>query len=100
MPQDTASAWVRRFVPLIRPGGRVLDLAAGTGRHTRLLLDMGFRVIAVDREIGGLQPFAGANCEVRALDLESGAPWRLGGGYDGIVVANYLHRPLFTAIAG
>jgi hypothetical protein len=23
----------------------------------------------------------------------------LGGGYDGIVVANYLHRPLFAAIA-
>src|SRR5205823_271699 len=64
------------------------------------LLDMGFRVTAVDREIGGLQPFAGANCEVCALDLESGVPWRLGGGYDGIVVTNYLRRPLFAPIAG
>jgi hypothetical protein len=34
------------------------------------------------------------------IDLESGAGWPLGGGYDGIVVANYLHRALFPALAG
>jgi hypothetical protein len=28
MDQETPSAWVRRFAPLIRPGGHVLDLAA------------------------------------------------------------------------
>src|SRR5436309_11614316 len=84
-----ASAWVRRFAPVIRRGGRVLDLAAGSGRHTRLLLDMGLRVTAVDREIAGLQPFAGDHCTVRAIDLEAGAAWVLGEGYDGIVVTNY-----------
>jgi len=89
---------VRRFVPLIRPGGRVLDLAAGAGRHTRLLLDMGFRVTAVDRDVEALQPLAGADCDIGAVDLETGAPWPLGDGYDGIVVTNYLHRPLFPAI--
>src|SRR5438105_4237957 len=103
MYQDLPSAWVRRFVPLIRQGGRVLDLAAGGGRHTRLLLDMGFAVTAVDRDIAALQPFAGARCEVRALDLETSNPAAamapLGGGYDGIVVTNYLHRPLFPGIA-
>src|SRR6266705_6079290 len=97
------SAWVRRFAPLIRRGGRVLDLAAGAGRHTRLLIDMGFAVTAVDRDIGQLRPLAGDSCEVRAIDLESGAPAStlapLGGGYDGIVVTNYLHRPLFAPIA-
>jgi len=100
MSQDQAnpSAWVRRFVPLTRPGGRVLDLAAGAGRHTRLLLDMGFRVTAVDRDIEELQLLAGPDCDVVAIDLETGAPWPLGGGYDGIVVTNYLHRPLFPAI--
>jgi hypothetical protein len=36
---------------------------------------------------------------VRQIDLETGAPWPLGTGYDGIVVTNYLHRPLLTAIA-
>jgi len=89
---------VRRFAPLIRSGGHVLDLAAGSGRHTRLLLDMGFRVTAVDRDIGALRPLAGERCTVRDLDLESGDPWALGAGYDGIVVANYLHRPLFPSL--
>jgi SAM-dependent methyltransferase len=92
------SPWMRRFLPLIRPGGRVLDLAAGAGRHTRLLREHGFGVCAVDRDIAQLAGFAGLDCEVRECDLEAGAPWPLGGGYDGIVVANYLHRPLFPAI--
>src|SRR6266851_6040415 len=99
MDKDTPSAWVRRFLPLIRRGGRVLDLAAGGGRHTRLLRDMGFVVTAVDRDVTALQPLAGDDCEVRAIDLETGAGWPLGGGYDGIVVTNYLHRLLFAPIA-
>jgi len=35
---------------------------------------------------------------VRQVDLETGAPWVLGTGYDGIVVTHYLHRPLLPAI--
>ena len=77
----------------------MLDLAAGSGRHTRLLLDMGFRVTAVDRDLSGLLELAGSGCTVRELDLESGDGWALGGRYDGIVVTNYLHRPLFPALA-
>src|SRR5947208_16486144 len=93
-----ASAWVRRFVPLIRRGGRVLDLAAGSGRHTRLLLDSGFAVCAVDRDISALWTLVGPSCEVWQIDLETGVPWPLGTGYDAIVVTNYLHRPLLPAI--
>ncbi|HZS82653.1 MAG TPA: methyltransferase domain-containing protein [Stellaceae bacterium] len=90
------SRWVRRFLPLIRPGGRVLDLAAGGGRHSRLLRAHGYRVVAVDRDVAGLAELAAdAGCEVVALDLEDGRPWSLGGGYDGIIATNYLHRPLF-----
>src|SRR5579863_5017796 len=99
MVQDNPSAWVRRFIPLIRGRGRVLDLAAGAGRHTRLLLDMGFQVTAVDRDIAALRPLAGERCDVRAIDLEAGAPGSLGGTYDGVVVTNYLYRPLFGPIA-
>ncbi len=98
--QHAPSAWVRRFAPLIRPGGHVLDLAAGGGRHAQMLLDMGFRVTAVDRNVAALQPLVGPHCTVREIDLENGAGWPLGGGYDGIVVANYLHRPLFPAFTG
>ena len=94
-----ASAWVRRFVPLIKRGGRVLDLAAGSGRHTRLLLDSGFAVCAVDRDISALSPLAGIGCEVRQIDLETGEASGFGTDFDGIVVTNYLHRPLLPAIA-
>jgi SAM-dependent methyltransferase len=101
--EHAPSDWVRRFAPLIRAGGHVLDLAAGAGRHTRLLLDMGLSVTAVDRNVEALRPLAGARCSVREIDLESGVPENalgaLGGGYDGIVVTNYLHRPLFPALA-
>lgn len=97
--QHAPSPWVRRFAPLIRPAGYVLDLAAGAGRHTRLLLDMGFRVAAVDRNIEPLQPLAGPHCTVVEIDLENGAARPLGAGYDGIVVTNYLHRPLFPVLA-
>jgi SAM-dependent methyltransferase len=86
-------------MPLIRPGGLVLDLAAGNGRHSRLLIEHGFAVRAADRDISALQTLAGPRCEVSQVDLETGAPWPLGHGYDGIVVTNYLHRPLLPGIA-
>jgi SAM-dependent methyltransferase len=92
------SLWVSRFIPLIRHGGVVLDLAAGSGRHSRRLRDLGFRVCAVDRDVSALLPLAGAHCEVRQIDLETGAPWPLGDRYDGIIVTNYLHRPLLASI--
>ena len=102
MDREQPSAWVQRFAPLIRGGGRVLDIAAGGGRHTRLLMDMGLSVTAVDRDIEHLRTLAGANCDAREIDLEIGDPAdvmrRLGGDYDGIVVTNYLYRPLFGPI--
>ena len=39
-----------RFLPLTAPGGTALDLAAGTGRHSRLLLAHGLAVTALDRD--------------------------------------------------
>ena len=92
-----SSAWLRRFLPLVTPGGRVLDVAANAGRHTRLLLDNGFRVVAADRKTADLTAHFAAEprCEIVETDLEDGQPWRLGGGFDGIAVSLYLHRPLF-----
>lgn len=87
---------MQRFSPRIRKGGRVLDLAAGAGRHARYLAAQGFEVTAVDRVVAGLAGFPG---KAVALDLEDGEPWALGGGWDAVVVTNYLHRPLFRALA-
>ncbi len=90
------SVWVKRFAALISPGGAVLDLACGHGRHTRLLAGMGHAVEAADRDaeaLAGLASLPGAT--IRQADLEN-APWPYAGRrFDGIVVANYLHRPLF-----
>jgi SAM-dependent methyltransferase len=87
---------VRRFAGEIQPGGRVLDLAAGSGRHTRLLRALGHPVVAADRDTRDLADLAqDPGCTIRTVDLESGGPWQLGGDFAGIVVANYLHRPLF-----
>jgi SAM-dependent methyltransferase len=89
------SLWVRRFVSLIPADGEVLDLACGGGRHTRLLAEMGFRVQAVDRNadlLVGLADVPGVT--TRQADLEGG-PWPyFGRAFDGIVVTNYLWRPL------
>lgn len=92
------SDWVARFLSLVRPRGLVLDLAAGAGRHVQLLRDRGFTVRAVDRDVSALTPFAEPGCEIVGLDLESATGWPLGGGYDGIIVANYLYRPLLPVI--
>jgi SAM-dependent methyltransferase len=87
------SEWVVRCAPLIRTGGRVLDVACGGGRHTRFLIQAGFQVEAVDRNVSALPSLAGV--VKRQADLEA-EPWPYSAGdFDGIVVTNYLHRPLF-----
>ncbi|CAA7617690.1 bifunctional 2-polyprenyl-6-hydroxyphenol methylase/3-demethylubiquinol 3-O-methyltransferase UbiG [Magnetospirillum sp. SS-4] len=89
-----ASPWIRRFAPLVRQGGAVLDVACGGGRHSRLFLDRGHPVTAVDRDIAQARLADGA-LRIEA-DLENGAPWPLAGRrFAGVVVTNYLWRPLF-----
>jgi SAM-dependent methyltransferase len=94
--EQRASDWIRRFAPLAPPGARVLDLACGAGRHTRLFAERGCSVLAVDRQPRLETDLTGhAGVEVRTADLEQG-PWPLEGErFDAVVVTNYLHRPLF-----
>jgi len=96
---QSPSPWVVRWTPLARPGGEVLDLACGAGRHARHFAARGYRVLAVDRDEAVLARLAGVTGVVtRAADLE-GAPWPFApSSFDAIVVANYLHRPLFGPI--
>jgi SAM-dependent methyltransferase len=99
------SPWIARFAGLVAPGARVLDVAAGTGRHARLFAARGAEVVAVDRDeeaLAALRDVTGI--QTRVADLE-GAAWPLSReNFDAIVVTNYLHRPrlrdLLGALAG
>jgi SAM-dependent methyltransferase len=94
------SSWVERFAGCI-PAGEVLDLACGTGRHARHLAALGHPVIALDRDAGALAQAAGPGITTMQYDLEQeGAAWPFAARrFAGIVVTNYLHRPLMDAIA-
>ena len=96
---DEPSAWVRRFAALIPAGGAVLDLACGRGRHARLLASLGHAVDAVDRDAEALAGLAGVDgVAIRLADIEGG-PWPYyGQAFDGIVVTNYLFRPLLPKL--
>lgn len=85
---------------LIPAHGTVLDLACGAGRHLRLLQAAHRKVIGIDRDLSGVADLTGLpDVELIRADLEDGSPWPLGRRQvDGIVVTNYLHRPLFPAL--
>ncbi|HEX4943755.1 MAG TPA: class I SAM-dependent methyltransferase [Usitatibacteraceae bacterium] len=91
------SPWVARWASLVRPGGEVLDLACGSGRHARYLAAQGFEVTAVDRD-PGLFPDPPGGVTLVGADVEAG-PWPFAGRlFDAIVVTNYLHRPLLPVL--
>ena len=96
---DPPSEWVARWAPSIAPDGDVLDLACGTGRHSRFLAARGFRVCAVDRDLQSLDALRGiSGVTVLRADLEN-APWPFAARkFDGVVVTNYLHRPVLPRI--
>lgn len=91
------SPWIVRHLRLVPAGGHVLDLAAGSGRHARLAAERGYRVTALDRDSSDLRKIPGI--EVVEHDLEAGAPLPFGSTrFDGIIVTNYLWRPLLAAL--
>jgi SAM-dependent methyltransferase len=91
------SPWITRWAHLIAPGGTVLDVAAGSGRHTSWLAARGHVVTAIDRDAAAMASLA-AVAEVVVADIE-GAAWPLAGRtFDAVVVANYLWRPLLPIV--
>ena len=94
-----ASAWVQRWAGLIPAGGRVLDLACGGGRHGVYLAGLGHPVLAVDRDLSLAAVVRNApGIGWRQADMEAD-PWPFAGDcFAGVVVTNYLHRPLFEPL--
>ena len=98
--RENPSLWVERFAPMIRAGGSVLDLACGKGRHSLLLARLGYTVEAVDRDVEALARITATapGIVTRQADLEGGLWPYHGRAFDGIVVTNYLFRPLLPML--
>ncbi len=91
------SPWVLRHAGRLAPGSAVLDVACGAGRHTRFLAACGHLVTATDIDLIGVIDLADDDrIELVECDLEH-SPWPFSARrFGGIVVTNYLFRPLFT----
>jgi SAM-dependent methyltransferase len=98
------SDWVKRFISLIpqTEKGYVLDLACGSGRHSKIALDHGYQVLAVDLNISPILELKQSlpihlqnRLQVLELDLEAPDFPLLPEGYsiNGVMVTNYLYRP-------
>jgi SAM-dependent methyltransferase len=87
------------------PKGRVLDVAAGRGRHSLFLASHGYDVVAVDRDAEALDHLTAvarqrnlSSIFTRTVDLELPPPHEPDLGieqFEVIVVFFYLHRSLF-----
>lgn len=120
-PNLTPDSWVQKYASFI-PVGPVLDLACGNGRHGRYFLDLGYPVTFIDKDTSGIDDLSTHNnAELMSYDLENSyleshnlensylksnnlkisapernAPWPFKENqFSGIIVTNYLHRPLF-----
>ncbi|MBP0593149.1 SAM-dependent methyltransferase [Paraburkholderia sp. LEh10] len=95
-PIGEPSRWVKHWAHLVAPGGAVLDVASGAGRHARFFASRGHPVMAIDRDAAALASMDGiAGIATLAADIEN-SPWPLSTEqrFAAIVVTNYLHRPL------
>jgi SAM-dependent methyltransferase len=93
----TPSAWLLQHAALLAPGTTVLDVACGSGRNLRWLVQQGFVVTGVDRDAASLQPLHSL-ADVHVADIENAA-WPLPGRrFGGVLVANYLWRPLWPQL--
>ena len=90
------SAWIKRFCSLFSPNAKVLDMACGAGRNTKLLASFGNQVTGLDideRCRPYIEVIPGAT--FMQADLE-GALWPFEDEvFDVIVVSFYLERSLF-----
>jgi SAM-dependent methyltransferase len=101
MARGAPSPWIVRWSHLLQPGGSVLDVACGSGRHATWFAGRGHAVTAIDRDLSGVQDLAGNVALVQA-DIEN-APWPLlfNGApipFNAVVATNYLWRDLLPTL--
>ncbi len=100
--REPPSAWVKRWSHLVAPGGVVLDVACGYGRHAHWFHELNHPVALVDRAQAAINSIASVipahTCEAVVADIEYG-PWPFAGRqFAAVVVTNYLWRPLFATL--
>jgi SAM-dependent methyltransferase len=101
---DAASPWLIEHLDLIPRRRRVLDLACGRGRHTRVMAQRGWDVLALDRDGPALAALASeaagwaGTVTTRCVDVEAGETVLERRAFGAVLVFNYLHRPLMPAI--
>jgi SAM-dependent methyltransferase len=96
-----ASPWIVRWSHLLQPGGTVLDVACGAGRHLDWFARRGHAVTGLDQQTDAACRHVPAANLLQA-DLE-GQPWPLVEDgipkqFSAVVVTNYLWRPLLPTI--
>ncbi len=106
---ENISPWVARWSHLLShdvANGRVLDVACGAGRHLLHFLKKNHPVAGIDIAQSAIEIIANqlndeekTRCQLIEADIENGA-WPLPGEqFAGVIVTNYLWRPLMPTIA-
>ncbi|MDB5889249.1 MAG: methyltransferase type 11 [Polaromonas sp.] len=102
---EAPSAWVQRWSHLVQPGATVLDVACGHGRHARWFYERNHALALVDRSQAAIDFIAAAipsratqTVETVVADIENG-PWPFENRqFGGVIVTNYLWRPLMPTL--
>jgi tellurite methyltransferase len=101
---DAPATWLVENLHYIPRKTRVLDVASGRGRNAIYVASAGWPVHAVDRDalaLAGLAEDArarGVSVTTEVVDLETGAVSFGLHVFGGVIVFNYLHRPLMPAV--
>ena len=99
------NSWLAEHWREIPPGGKVFDVAMGSGRNAVFMATRGYRVTGEDilpdavLFARSLADRLEVQVDTRVGDLRRDDPIE-GGAWDGIMVFNYLDRKLFPALQG
>ena len=106
LPLSPPSDWIMQQVQNWPDGARILDFAAGSGRHCCALdraFPSRFSFVAIDRDHAALAALK-ARCpqiKICQFDLEDTNIWGFAdSGFDIVIVANYLYRPRLDDLFG
>ncbi len=96
------SAGDQRFLAGVKPAGSILDVACGAGGNMRLALEQGYSVTGIDSDLSQVEDLASrGDVGLIEADLEDGRAFPLKDmSYDGVIVTNYLWRPILSDIIG